>query len=99
MRIRRIGAMNHTVLCRVTCALGVVTCIQFADSLHAKPPTASIADTTPVGHVGANRYVTPTGQLLTPVGRQVYLPGFRPQALALSPDKKLLVTSGKTNFL
>lgn len=50
----------------------------------------------PVGRVGKNRYYTPANQLLTPAGFQVELPGLRPQALALSPDKKLLVTSGKT---
>jgi hypothetical protein len=50
----------------------------------------------PVGRVGRNRYYTPANQLLTPAGLQVELPGLRPQALALSPDKKLLVTSGKT---
>src|SRR6185369_9139489 len=31
-----------------------------------------------------------------PTGLQVDLPGLRPQALGLSPDGKLLVTSGKT---
>lgn len=50
----------------------------------------------PVGQVGENRYYTPANQLLTPAGLQVELPGLRPQALALSPDRKLLVTSGKT---
>jgi len=50
----------------------------------------------PVGRLGKNRYYTPANQLLTPAGLQVELPGLRPQALALSPDKKLLVTSGKT---
>ncbi|HXU78952.1 MAG TPA: phosphoesterase, partial [Methylomirabilota bacterium] len=40
--------------------------------------------------------VTPINQIVTPTGLQVDLPGLRPQALALSPDGKLLVTSGKT---
>ena len=39
-----------------------------------------------VGRLAENTYETPTGQLLTPAGRQVALPGMRPQALALSPD-------------
>lgn len=43
--------------------------------------------------------VTPVNQLLTPTGIQIDLPGMRPQALALSPDGKLLVTSGKTSQL
>ncbi|MFO1066551.1 MAG: beta-propeller fold lactonase family protein [Pirellulales bacterium] len=40
--------------------------------------------------------MTPVNQLLTPVGKQVELAGMRPQALALSPDGKILVTAGKT---
>jgi YVTN family beta-propeller protein len=40
--------------------------------------------------------MTPVNQVITPVGMQVDLPGLRPQALALSPNGKLLVTSGKT---
>jgi YVTN family beta-propeller protein len=35
-------------------------------------------------------------QIVTPAGRQVELPGLRPQALALSPDGRLLLTAGKT---
>jgi YVTN family beta-propeller protein len=43
--------------------------------------------------------VTPVNQLLTPYGRQVELAGLRPQAIALSPDSKLLAVAGKTNEL
>ena len=53
----------------------------------------------PVGFLSTNRYYTPANQVLTPVGLQVDLPGIRPQALALSPDGRLLVTSGKTHEL
>lgn len=52
-----------------------------------------------VGQVGKARYITPTHQVLTPAGRQVELPGLRPQALALSPDGKLLAVTGKTSQL
>ncbi len=38
----------------------------------------------------------PVGQLVRPAGIQVELPGLRPQVLALSPDGRRLVTSGKT---
>ncbi|MCP4259998.1 MAG: bifunctional YncE family protein/alkaline phosphatase family protein [Planctomycetes bacterium] len=55
--------------------------------------------TDPVGQVSKNRYIMPTGQILAPVGQQVRVPGLRPQALALSPDGELLVTSGKNNQL
>ncbi len=47
----------------------------------------------------ADGFETPVNQLLTPAGRQVELPGMRPQALALSPDKRLLVTAGQTHEL
>jgi YVTN family beta-propeller protein len=47
----------------------------------------------------AGRVVLPLPQTLTPLGRQVELPGMRPQALALSPDGRLLAVSGKTNEL
>ncbi|WP_210405665.1 bifunctional YncE family protein/alkaline phosphatase family protein [Paludisphaera borealis] len=42
---------------------------------------------------------TPVNQVLTPYGRQVELAGLRPQALALSPDGKRLLVSGKTSEL
>ena len=44
---------------------------------------------------GQTRVVTPDNHLLTPAGRQVSLPGMRPQALALSPNGKVLVAAGK----
>ncbi len=60
------------------------------------PSPASFASDEKVGQAGHNRYVTPANQILTPAGFQVELPGMRPQALALSPDGRILVTSGKT---
>jgi YVTN family beta-propeller protein len=52
-----------------------------------------------VGRDGKSRAVTPINQVVTPYGIQVELPGLRPQAIALSPDGKLLITSGKTSEL
>jgi len=52
-----------------------------------------------VGRLGSNRFNTPVNQVLTPTGLQIELPGMRPQALALSPNGKLLVTAGKTHEL
>lgn len=53
-----------------------------------------------VGRRAANQgTVLPVNQVLTPAGRQVDLPGLRPQAMALSPDGRLLVTAGKTSEL
>ena len=52
-----------------------------------------------VGQVGTNAYYTPVNQVVTPAGLQVELPGMRPQAIALSPNGRLLVTAGKTHDL
>jgi YVTN family beta-propeller protein len=52
-----------------------------------------------VGRAGTNRTVLPVNQVVTPLGRQIDLPGLRPQVLALSPEGKLLVVSGKTSEL
>src|SRR5881397_1168680 len=52
-----------------------------------------------VVRIRPQRFYTPANQILTPAGRQVELPGLRPQALALSPDGRLLVTAGKTHEL
>jgi YVTN family beta-propeller protein len=62
-------------------------------------PSVRLVQSDQVGPVGANRFVTPTGQVLTPAGEQVSLPGMRPQALALSPDGRLLATAGRNNSL
>src|SRR5512140_1055348 len=45
------------------------------------------------------RLITPVNQVVTPAGKNIHLPGLRPQALALSPDGKILVTAGKTHEL
>ena len=52
-----------------------------------------------VGVAGENRTVLPVNQILEPAGTQIPLPGQRPQALALSPDSRLLAVSGKTSEL
>jgi DNA-binding beta-propeller fold protein YncE len=52
-----------------------------------------------VGRQDSGRVVLPLPQTLAPAGRQVDLPGMRPQAIALSPDGRLLAVSGKTNEL
>ena len=55
--------------------------------------------TTEVVGPGTNGLVTPVNQRVTPAGIQVELPRMRPQALALSPDRRLLVTAGQTQEL
>src|ERR1051326_5248151 len=62
-------------------------------------PAADFSTSETVGRFGSNRFYTPANQVVTPAGRLVELPGLRPQALALSPNGKLLVTSGKTHEL
>src|SRR5260221_13144550 len=80
--------------------LGAVALAAF--SLHVSGNRAFgagfAATTETVGH-GTNGFITPVNQLVTPAGTLVELPGMRPQALALSPDGKLLVTAGITHEL
>jgi YVTN family beta-propeller protein len=84
----------------------MVSLALFAQTVFA-PPTlgqtaASPAQAQTVERVGrgeGGRSVTPVNQVVTPHGAQVELPGMRPQTLALSPDGRLLVTSGKTHEL
>ena len=72
----------------------------FGIPLHAALPVpAPYSTREKVGIVGTNRVLTPVLQTVTPAGLQVDLPGLRPQALALSPDGRILVTSGKTSEL
>ncbi len=61
-----------------------------------EPQAVGTGSAEKVGKLAPNRYSTPANQILTPAGIQVELPGMRPQAIALSPDGRLLVTSGKT---
>ena len=59
-------------------------------------------EASPTDRVGRTRdeaIVTPVNQLVTPYGKQVELAGLRPQTLAMSPDGRLLLTSGKTSEL
>ena len=69
-------------------------CTRFSQKSSASQPLTAL-----VGRDGTNRFYLPTGQLLTPTGRQIDLPGMRPQALALSPDQRLLATAGKDQSL
>jgi len=81
-----------------TCSIAALLAIS-SPLLIAKEAPKVIAKPETVGRLAKNRYLTPTNQVLTPSGRQVELPLIRPQALALSPDGKLLVTAGKIPFL
>jgi len=77
-----------------------IHCLLAAFALTVAQAAASLenfdATTETVGR-STNGLITPVNQLVTPAGTQVELPGVRPNALALSPDGKLLVTAGLTN--
>ena len=70
-----------------------LTCVP----LSAEPAPGTTGER--VGRSGANRTVLPVNQVVTPLGLQIDLPGLRPQALALSPDGKVLIVSGKSSEL
>ncbi len=82
-------------LSRVIAALGALI---MASPLACAQDQARPDDET-VGHAPDGAMITPVNQIVTPIGRQLDLPGMRPQALALSPDGSILVTAGKTNEL
>lgn len=46
-----------------------------------EPVPQTAPDTEWVGPSGPNRFITPSSQILTPAGRQIYLPKARPQEL------------------
>jgi len=71
-------------------ALGIGADPLFADDFDTTTQTVGPA---------ANGVMTPVNQLLTPAGIQVPLTRVRPNALALSPDGKILVTAGLTHEL
>src|SRR2546421_7856259 len=75
----------------------LVLVVGFGCSMTKNKRPSFVSDASTVGRVDFSSYITPTGQLLTPAGEQIELPGMRPQALAFSPDGKVVATSGKTN--
>lgn len=62
-------------------------------AMAAETPEPFGATTATVGRQ-ADGLETPVNQRVTPAGRLVELTGVRPNALAMSPDRELLVTSG-----
>src|SRR6187397_758879 len=86
-------------LCPTLLGLATVVALIGLTAGCTSPSTSSTPTsiTERVGRGADNRTVTPVNQVLTPFGRTVELPGLRPQTLALSPDGRLLVTSGKTS--
>lgn len=77
----------------LVCALTLLAgCFAGHKNLTAPPPSQNAVKIS-------RNSILPVHQELTPAGIQVELPGLRPQALALSPDGRFLVTSGITHEL
>src|ERR1035441_4987053 len=85
--------MNNKIFIRGLLAMLISHTLQAADS-----PGNFDATSASVGWQ-TNGLETPVNQRITPAGIFVELPRMRPNALALSPDGKLLVTSGLTREL
>jgi len=73
-------------------AIAIILLINASTACSKEQKKAESADPGP-------RIQLPVNQIATPIGLQVELPGLRPQVLALSPDGRLLVVSGKTHEL
>ena len=84
---------------RLVLCLAAVSWLPACRMAEAVTASASASSRELVGRTEASRMVTPVNQVVTPLGKIVELPGLRPQALALSPDGRLLVASGKTSSL
>ena len=64
---------------------------------YSTPAAPILSTQEPVGRSAGNRLMTPVNQVITPFGKQIELPGLRPQAMALSPNGRMLAVSGKTS--
>ena len=87
--------MKTSVMIRIYSFTIALVCLAPPGGLRAQEFGAT---TAAVGRT-ASGLMTPVNQMTTPAGTQVELPGMRPQALALSPSGKLLVTAGLTHEL
>ncbi len=98
----------YFVLCTMKLAVFVRQCLLLPALLAvATPPLRAMVSspdnftstTATVGRMGSNQFETPVNQQLTPAGTLIELTGMRPQALAISPDQRILVTAGSTHEL
>src|SRR5262245_2334900 len=78
---------------------GAVAALILAGCAAQSHRSSFFSTTERVGRDGPQRVVTPVNQVITPAGIQVELPEMRPLVVALSPDGKTLLTSGKTSEL
>jgi YVTN family beta-propeller protein len=86
---------------RIRIAFVLMLCCLVRNAATAQEKSTEVQDLDRqwVGGSIEDSIVTPVNQRLTPVGKWLDLPGMRPQVLALSPDGKIAVTSGKTSKL
>jgi YVTN family beta-propeller protein len=91
----RLSALK--LLTRANCL--VLAAILCGCSSQSKPASRTLPPGPTVSGANTNLYYVPTGQLLTPAGRQIPLPRIRPQGLALRPDGKLLAVAGNSEVL
>jgi YVTN family beta-propeller protein len=86
---------------RIRIAVVLMLCCLIRNTATAQEKSTEVQDLDRqwVGGSIEDSIVTPVNQRLTPVGKWLDLPGMRPQVLALSPDGKIAVTSGKTSKL
>src|SRR5690348_6831849 len=89
----RLSAGDSSRMKLFRCSLAFCLCLALTAAADDFDST-----TAPVGRIGAG-LSTPVNQLVTPAGKLIELPGMRPQALALCPNGKLLVTAGLTHEL
>jgi len=81
----------------ITSVFSCVAAVGLSFVAEAQP--AQEVNLEQVRRVSEGRMITPVNQIAEPAGRQIEMPGLRPQGLALSPDGRILVTSGKTHDL
>lgn len=91
--------MRRLVSGRVIPVLSVAIAVFLIGCVREAPGPGRLVQAEAVGRVDANLYHTPNGQMLTPAGLQVELPGMRPLALASNPAGTLLATAGKNHTL
>lgn len=83
----------------IVCATGWLTAGSGRDTADPGVPGAAVAAPSTddrTGKIGEQTWLLPTGQIIRPAGRQVDLPGWRPQTVTLSPDGKFVAVAGGT---
>ncbi len=85
--------LSRTMLPRFLAASILVTVAHAEVAAPAKAPAPAVEK---VGKIAEGKWLLPTGQTITPAGRQIDLPGIRPQALTLSPNGKYLAVAGSS---